>query len=107
MPGGLVVVVGPVREGSPGAETGMLGLSRAAHAPTPFKLRRSRGQVPRARRLPCEGRGHGPGKLVGIGPVREGSPGAESGVIDLTRVARAPTPFKLQRGRGQVPRVRR
>ena len=47
------------------------------------------------------------GGLVDVGPVREGSPGAESGVFDLTRVARAPTPFKLQRGRGQVPRVRR
>ena len=37
------------------------------------------------------------GLVVIVGPVREGSPGAESVVFDLTRVARAPTPFKLQR----------
>ena len=78
MPGGLVVVVGPVREGSPGAESGMFDLDRAARAPTPSQLQRGRGQVPLVRRLPCEGRGPSTGWLVGIGPVRdsEGSPGA-------------------------------
>ena len=36
-------------------------------------------------------------------PVREGSPGADIGVFDLTRtrVARASTPFKLQHGSWQ------
>ena len=47
------------------------------------------------------------GLVVVVGPVREGSPGAESGVFDLTRVARAATPIQVAAGRGQVPRVRR